>query len=306
MRFSTSGVAIGLLLVCLACNKNPSSAAENPPDEPANQVDDNQVDDNQLSQATPDSESPPVGFENSSPRQEELRGIAQIALQSGDLNLAIAASIALMETAEKSGLRASGLILLAELYYQEGNGLRGIEILEQTIAESPPVAEFHFTLGRMLGELQRFAEAETQLRRAIELRPELLQSYIYLGSTLIAAGRADEAGPVYAQYEAALAEMLRLVASAEAPMDLRLSIMELLTLANPDDSITATMVALLGSPELPISATAVQVLGVIGTAEAVPALQSFSQQTGQPELSDFALQAIAQIQARAAHAGHGH
>lgn len=296
MRLSTSGVAAGLLLVCLACNKTPSSAAESPSPQA-----DNAAASEPVAQVAPDSAAPPAGFDAPSPRQEELRGIAQAALQAGDLNLAIAASIALMETPEKSGLRASGLILLAELYYQEGNGVRGIEILEQTIAESPPVGEFHFTLGRMFGELQRFTEAETQLRRAIELRPELLQSYIYLGSTLIAAGRAEDAGPVYAQYEAALAEMLRLVANTDTPMDLRLNIMELLTLANPDDSITATMVSLLSSPELAISATAVQVLGIIGTAEAVPALQSFSQQTAQPELSDFALQAIAQIQARVSH-----
>ena len=131
---------------------------------------------------------PTAGFVPHTLRQEELRGLAMQAVQSGQNNLGIAALITLSETPERSALRGSAMLMLSELYVEEQEApsiSRALTVLAALDAEYPPIAEFKFVYGRTLAESGRYGEAEPLLRAAIELRQDLLQTYMYLGSPFI-------------------------------------------------------------------------------------------------------------------------
>lgn len=293
-------VFVLLLVLSCACNKSDGATPPVEAEAPAPAVEsDPATPPDQVSQADETVGTDPLAaFAPATPRQEELRGIATHAIESGDINLTIAAGIAMMETAEKSGLRASIMMMLGEIYFQEEEIDRSVAVFDRLIAESPEVGEFHFVYGRMLGELERFTEAEPHLRQAIEIRPHLIQAHLYLGSVLVALGREDETPPVYAAYEAALGELLSVAADGGAQLSARMETLELLMLAQPDDRITDEMIALLNDESLPVAASAVRVLATVGTMSAVPAIEAFAQRVSHPEVSAFAIQAVQQIQAR--------
>jgi Flp pilus assembly protein TadD len=235
------------------------------------------------------------GFAATTMRQEELRGIAMSSIQSGDNNRAIAALISLMETPEMSELKASGMLLLAELYHNEGNSDRALAILQDLIAHAPPMAEFEFMLGRTLAELDRGDDAVEHLREAIELNPEFLQSYLLLGSVLVQQGHQDEAAPIYAHYETALSGLLARLQDTSLPLQDRLDVADTLATANPDARITQVLLGLLQGDDVVMQATAIQLLARLGTNDAVPALVAFAGQTSHPELSAAAQQAAQMI-----------
>jgi len=246
-------------------------------------------------------EQPAAAFASHSLRQEELRGVAMQAVQGGQNNLAIAALIALMETPELSGMRGSGMLMLAELYVQERipeSTERALGVLAALDTEFPPTAEFKFIYGRTLAEQARYEEAEPFLRAAVALRPDLLQSYMYLGSLLVDSGREEDAAAVYAQYEGVLAAMLQVLSSDQAELGQKLAVLESLGLATPDDRITEALVGLLASDEVPLAGAAVQVLAMVGTADALEPLQRFASETEVSELGDIARVAVAQIRMR--------
>lgn len=236
-----------------------------------------------------------AGFAPHTERQEELRGVADFAFQTGRENLAIAALIALTETPEASGLRGSGSVMLAELYVQESNFDRALAILEQVEREFPPVGEFRFIHGRTLVEAGRVTEGERYLREAIALKPEILQSYMYLGSVLVSTLRQDEASEVYAAYERILAQMGRTVLDQSTPLEARLRILEELRRATPDERIDQILLALLDDPQVAVAGTALQALAVVGGPNTGAALESFAQRTDQPELARLARMVAAQL-----------
>ena len=307
MTLSKHLTRAALLLLLAGCSKTTITAAEptaepsleptvdTPPEPPTSEPESPPHESDDPIDETP---APIVGFAENTLRQEELRGLVGAALDSGDLDLAVAASISMMETPELSGMRASGMALLAELYYQEDEDDRAVAILTRLIDESPPVGEFHFILGRILGELGRYDDAEVQLRAAMELRPELLQTYMYLGSVLVAAGGADAAEAVYSSYEQALTEMLAVVTDSSQDLSIRLEILDLLSLATPDDRLTAAMAGLLPSDNFTISVGAVRVLGAAGTPAGIPAMEAFAASAEHEDVAAFVQMAIAAIRAR--------
>jgi len=51
----------------------------------------------------------------------------------------------------------------------------------------------HFSLGRLLLEERRYAEAVDSLRTAVSLQPDYAAALVSLGDALVGAGRRDEA-----------------------------------------------------------------------------------------------------------------
>jgi hypothetical protein len=243
-------------------------------------------------------QQPESAFEVASMRQEELRGMAMAALDADDRNLAIAALIALSETPEMSELKVSGVLLLSELYHEEGESERALTLLAALSEMAPPIGEIAFVYGRMLAELGRNTEAEAQFRRAIEIRPDMLQSYLYLGSILVGTERSEAAAQVYADYEQVLARLLALVGDAERNEDLRIEILDTLRYAAPDRRVTEALIPLLSDRSLFVRATAVDVLGSVGTAEALAPLDQLGERTEHAELRAMVEEARARIAAR--------
>lgn len=246
----------------------------------------------------PEQPAPIEGFVQDTLRQEELRGIAMEALQGGDMDLAIAALISLVETPEMSLLSASGALMLAELYHSEDDGERALQVLEDLIENAPPMAEFEFVYGRTLGELERFDPAEEHLRRAIELEPAFLQSYLYLGSVLVAQEQEDDAADVYLEYEQALASLLNAVRDTTSDATARMRAIEQVGLASPDERITAALVDLLSEDSVFVNAAALRSLAQVGTAAAIRPLLEFAQNATEPQLQQAAQATAQQIAMR--------
>jgi tetratricopeptide (TPR) repeat protein len=198
-----------------------------------------------------------------------------------------------------SELKASGMALLAELYGSEGNTERALAIQVTLLNEAPPTAEFEFIHARTLAESGQAAQAEPHLRRAIEIRPDFLQSYLFLGSLLVSLGREPDAADVYAAYESTLAQLLAAAGDAGRPTAERIAIIDSLNYATPDERITQTSLELLQDGSLAIQAAAIQLLANVGTDAAVAPLTAYAELATEPQLVTAAQVALQHIASRA-------
>jgi hypothetical protein len=94
------------------------------------------------------------------------------------------------------------LLNLAQLLEDTGRSAEAGEVLAQAVAAAPGNALAQFRLGRRLRGMRDLAGAETALRRAMALDPQLPDVALQLGATLLAQGRFGEAWPLYDQRRA--------------------------------------------------------------------------------------------------------
>src|SRR5262249_32202540 len=97
-----------------------------------------------------------------------------------------------LDDSYRTRYRNAGLAYFKEKRYAEAEAEHR-RALE--IAPDDPVA--HFGLGRLAVRRQHWVEAERWLRRAIELDPSLVEAYRALGDVLARLGRDREAIDVY-------------------------------------------------------------------------------------------------------------
>ncbi|MBI5163054.1 MAG: tetratricopeptide repeat protein [Magnetospirillum sp.] len=117
---------------------------------------------------------------------------------------------------------AGALHYLGVIAMQAGKTLEGLDLIEQSLVIDPLCAEAHTNRGMLLMILERYADAEPALRRAMELGPNLKQAPPHLAALLTLTGRAKEAVPYWEQAVAANPndadlhfELARAYASAE-------------------------------------------------------------------------------------------
>jgi tetratricopeptide (TPR) repeat protein len=198
-----------------------------------------------------------------------------------------------------SETKVSGLLLLSDLYRSENQVERGLGVLERLSAEAPAIAELEFVFGSYLGDLERYTEAEAHLLRAIEIKPEMLQSYLYLGSLYVVTERTDEGAIMFGRYENVLLELLTAVADETGyTVEQRVYVLASLLFANPDERITRAAASLLNSDDIDITVGSIQVLSEIGTAEGIPALEAFAAVVPVPALAEMATHAAQMIRER--------
>lgn len=89
------------------------------------------------------------------------------------------------------------------------------KLLHMAVAGSPDVADFHNSLGGVLGDRKRVEEAAAAFREAVRLRPDYVEAHHNLSLLLAKAGRHAEAAD-------ALAELARL-SPADGPVADRLA-----------------------------------------------------------------------------------
>ena len=91
-------------------------------------------------------------------------------------------------------------IRLGDLAFAEGDTATALSelALAVQIRENDPAVRFRY--GLLLIQLRRFAEAEPELRRAIELEPLFADPYRLLAVALDFQGRRAEAAPVYREF----------------------------------------------------------------------------------------------------------
>jgi Flp pilus assembly protein TadD len=87
------------------------------------------------------------------------------------------------------------------LWFSQNLFLKDIRAAEATarryVVLAPELANAHSTLGYTLAVQEKFPEAEKELRKAVELEPGHPYALPNLAHTLLAAGKAAEAVPIY-------------------------------------------------------------------------------------------------------------
>jgi tetratricopeptide (TPR) repeat protein len=99
--------------------------------------------------------------------------------------------------------QADALHLLGLVAQQRGDPTSALAHIDEAIAVSDGVAEYHHNRGVVLLRLGRADEAEPSFRRALQLKPAYPDAHNALGNALQVLGRSEEAA---AAYEAALAQ----------------------------------------------------------------------------------------------------
>ena len=93
------------------------------------------------------------------------------------------------------------LHMLGVLAQQSGQPYLAIELIRRAISHNGAVPAFHNNLGNAYVATEKWLEAETCFRRALEWRPDYAEAHYNLGAALRAQGRLDDA---VASYQLAL------------------------------------------------------------------------------------------------------
>ena len=91
------------------------------------------------------------------------------------------------------------LHMLGVIAQQSGQPQLAIELIRRAISHNGAVPAFHNNLGNAYVATEKWLEAETCFRRALEWKPDYAEAYYNLGAALRAQGRLDEAVAAYQQ-----------------------------------------------------------------------------------------------------------
>lgn len=86
---------------------------------------------------------------------------------------------------------------LADVYLESGQLDKVKPLLEQLLASKPDNARFHELLGHYYYKTGDLENAEKSYRRALELWPKLVNSYLCLGNICLARSNFNEAGEIF-------------------------------------------------------------------------------------------------------------
>jgi len=118
-----------------------------------------------------------------------IRG-GDAALAAGDSDRA---AVYYKDAAKSGGEAAVANAKLANVYADQGRNVAALEAARAAIAIDPNLAMAHQAAGRVLNEMQQYAESVEHLRRAVELDPECAACSYWLAYSLSGLGRDDEA-----------------------------------------------------------------------------------------------------------------
>ncbi len=230
----------------------------------------------------------PRGFEPADERQQELYDTAVTLLRQGNDDRAMTALLALAERTEPhSELRASGVLLLSELYHQHGETEQALRWLESLRATTPPNAQLEYVIGRTWMTNGQFVEAEDALRRAIRRDPEHVRAYLALGAMLESNGRVADAGEVMLAFEREVYRMGDELAEDATTTERRAQIVERLGRGVPDVRLSRALLAGL-SPRSGVRSQTLDALRDVGTVDALETLQQIADDADDPIAADAA------------------
>ncbi len=241
-------------------------------------------------------------FEPETPRQLELRSVAQGALRENDLDTAITALLALRDAEPMSETRAMGMLLLSEIYTSQGRHDDALAVLEALRPASPPQAQLEYLLGRAYLRAERLIEAEDALRRAIRLDPDFLRPWDLLAQVLRDAGRTVDAEEIELGWE----RRVQLLGDQALNGDVeeRLEAIEALGQSAPHPRLERALLAALDSPEPLLQVAAAFSLVEAGSEQAIAPLVAARTAMTDPRGAALIDQALAELQGRlAAEAG---
>jgi tetratricopeptide (TPR) repeat protein len=256
-------------------------------------------------------------FATASPRQEELQKLAFQALQSNNRDAATAALLGIAETEPLSELKAVSMLMLSELYSEEGKKDQALSTLLDLRKKAPAYAQLEFVLGSLYLELKKFPESEEALKRAIQIQADFLPAYASLQKNYTETNRPKDAQEMAVRFErqaAAVGEKL----NSTIPDEEKIQVIQSLAFAGTSAAVSRALLQALDDKAVDVRGNAAAALAQVGTEEAIPQLVAMQQLAEIPELKQVAEMAVSMIKARAAapadgsgsgaagHAGHDH
>jgi tetratricopeptide (TPR) repeat protein len=122
---------------------------------------------------------------------EPAVALGTLAERRGELNRAAAEYARAIELSDEPVAHMN----LGRLLWRQGRAREGESEVRRAIALRPGYAPAHRALGRILESQNRVAEAIDEFKQSIRLDPDLLSAQIDLASLLVRVGRIDEAEP---------------------------------------------------------------------------------------------------------------
>lgn len=243
-------------------------------------------------------------FATASPRQEELQKLAFQALQSNNRDAATAALLGIAETEPLSELKAVSMLMLSELYSEEGKKDQALSTLLDLRKKAPAYAQLEFVLGSLYLELKKFPESEEALKRAIQIKADFLPAYTSLQKNYTETNRPKEAQEMAVRFErqaAAVGEKL----NSAIPDAQKIQVIQSLATAGSGALVTRALLQALDDKTVDVRGYAAAALAQVGTEEAIPQLVAMQQLAEIPELKQVAEMAVTMIKARAAAPADG-
>ena len=186
-------------------------------------------------------------------------GMSGVSDPVGTLEFALAHATRLLETNPSAAAEQAteilmvapnhpmALLVLGAARRSTGNAAIALEILEPLSKSQPNWAAAHYELGRALGSAGQGERAILELRRAVQLKPDLPDAWRALGDHLTATGDVEGADAAYAQHIKASTKDPRLLEAAVALCENRIAVAETLLRAHlkqhPTDVAAIRMLA---------------------------------------------------------------
>lgn len=243
-------------------------------------------------------------FAAASPRQEELQKLAFQALQSNNKDAATAALLGIAETEPLSELKAVSMLMLSELYSEEGNKDKALSTLLDLRKKAPAYAQLEFVLGSLYLEMKKYPESEEALKRAIQIQADFLPAYASLQTNYNETNRPKDAQEMAVRFErqaAAVGEKL----NSTIPDPEKIQVIQSLAFAGSSAAVTRALIQALDDKTVDVRGNAAAALAQVGTEEAIPQLVAMAQLAEIPELKQVAEMAVSMIKARAAGPADG-
>ncbi len=194
----------------------------------------------------------------------------------------------LLQTIENSEpgsqTRANAIILHAELERRDGEYRNALARLERLQRRSPAMGQLSFSLGGLYQHANRPMAAEEAFRDAFRETPSLLRAYVALGALLEENGREDDAYQVMIAYERQIQALGR-KATGDLPIRDKLAAIDAMRLGVPDPRVSRNLVRALRDDAWSVQRAALDALAEVGTTNALGALESFAEDSGNATLA---------------------
>lgn len=237
-------------------------------------------------------------FAPPTPRQQELQQIAFQALQANNRDAATAALLGIADTEPLSELKAVSMLMLSEIYAEEGNKDKALTTLLDLRKKTPAYAQLEFVLGSLYLEMKKYPESEESLKRAIQIQADFLPAYASLQKNYNETNRTTEAQEMGVRFErqaAAVGEKL----NSTIPDDQKIQVIQSLAFAGTSPAVTRALMQALDDKAVDVRGNAAAALAQVGTEEAIPQLIAMKQLAEMDQLKQVADMAVTMIKARA-------
>lgn len=202
----------------------------------------------------------------------------------------------LTETGPFSGPQASAYIALGQLYIDNGEEKKAVELLSGVPEKGNKIVELRLIRARAHAGLKNFEKAIVEYETLIRMQPSYVFAYPALGQLYAEAGKEEKAGQLYMAYESKVHSMAATLEDPEnsKPFE-RVNILDVFSVLEDERAQQAVLTAL-EDPEYPVRAKAARTAGQMGLKDAKSTLQEMAKNDENQEVRMAAKRALAMVE----------